>query len=237
VEGRKSAYDEAYVRWNTREQGLMLRIRETFHGMPSSDYGAFKTMIGSLTHRTRGPAAGGGRGLLTEMDAVRHPGVRRLQGRRLRRRRGGPGDPVGLPLRPPRRAGDRVLPLHRGLLLRDGQRPQGTGRRPAGEGRGRGTRESRDGRLQPAHAGRPARGPLSPAGQAAATHGSLPAPLRTGRGPAHRPEAPPPREAGRNGMRRYQAISPVPAPSCLAVEVSGVFGMSGVSVPVPAAPA
>jgi hypothetical protein len=73
VEARKSAYDDVYVRWNTKSQSISLRIREIFKQLAPSGYEGY---ISALTHEVAlGHQTGVNlsskptrQGLLTQMD-------------------------------------------------------------------------------------------------------------------------------------------------------------------------
>lgn len=69
VEDRKKAYDEIYVRWNTKSQSIDLQIRELFKQIAPSDYERY---VDSLTFRVS-PVANGNEmnykpGLLSILD-------------------------------------------------------------------------------------------------------------------------------------------------------------------------
>ena len=73
VEARKSAYDDVYVRWNTKAQSISLRIREIFQVLAPSDYEGYINALTNevaLGHRTptSRQAEPEHRGLLTLMD-------------------------------------------------------------------------------------------------------------------------------------------------------------------------
>ena len=68
VEARKWAYDDVYVRWNTKAQSISLRIRGIFKQLAPSDYERY---INALTHEVAlGHSEGrpNHEGLLTLMD-------------------------------------------------------------------------------------------------------------------------------------------------------------------------
>jgi hypothetical protein len=70
IEQRKTAYDEVFVRWNSKAQSVALRIREMFkQTAPEIDYESY---FNALTHETllgsRSKSSTGKVGLLTIMD-------------------------------------------------------------------------------------------------------------------------------------------------------------------------
>jgi hypothetical protein len=73
IEARKLAYDDVYVRWNTKSQSISLRIREIFKQLAPSDYEGYIDALTNevaLGHRTGATLSGVSKhqGLLTLMD-------------------------------------------------------------------------------------------------------------------------------------------------------------------------
>ena len=63
VEARKTAYDDVYVRWNTKSQSISLRIRDISQQLAPSDYEGY---ISALTNEVALDSES--KGLLTQMD-------------------------------------------------------------------------------------------------------------------------------------------------------------------------
>jgi hypothetical protein len=75
AEARKASYDDVYVRWNTKEQGIRLRIQEFIGNVAPDDYKSYILSVTTALTSTYGqtslnPAPDHSRdpGLLTQMD-------------------------------------------------------------------------------------------------------------------------------------------------------------------------